>query len=91
MCKIVHLRTAGLFSAIVFIACGVATCSVRMDLQWLFPTANTIIWVHYTEILREPIKPVWYSYAYFFVLIAVLITANLIAVKKVNFYGVDES
>ncbi|MDR0983533.1 MAG: hypothetical protein LBL93_00795, partial [Ruminococcus sp.] len=88
--KVIHMKTAGIFAAMVYIASGAATCSGRMDLQWLFPTANSVIWVHYTAILREPIKPVWYSYAYFGVLIAGLVIANLIAVKKVNFYGGDD-
>lgn len=88
--KMLKLRGAGLFTGMAVIAAGVATTSLKTSPMWFFPMANTIIWLHYTEILREPIKPVWYSYAYFGVVIAVLLAAAWIVLKKANFYTVEE-
>ncbi len=72
------------------IAVGVATCSVKTAPMWLFPMANTIIWLHFTEILREPIKPVGYSYAYFAILIGINAIIAWAVLKKANFYTVEE-
>lgn len=88
--KMLKLHSAGLFTGIAMIAASIATCSVKTSPMWLFPMANTIIWLHYTEILREPIKPVWYSYAYFAVLIVVLTSVAWLVLKKANFYTVEE-
>lgn len=91
MFKILYLRMAGLFTSIILIAFGVATCSIKTSLMWLFPMANTIIWLHYTEIRREPIKAISYSYVYFIVLIIALIVIDIFTLKRANFYTVEES
>lgn len=88
--KMLQLRGAGLFAGISVIAIGVVTTSSRTSPMWLFPMANTIIWVHYTKIFSEPIKPVWYSYLYFILLIGALITVAYMVLKKANFYSVED-
>ena len=66
-------------------ALGSVTTSLSTGLRWAFPTSNTIVWLHYTEILSEPVYPVWASFAYFGGVLAVLIALNFIALKKLNF------
>ncbi len=85
--KLLKLRGAGLFAGMSVIAVGVATTSLKASPMWLFPMANTIIWLHYTEILREPIMPVWYSYVYFAVLISAFLITSWAILKRVNFYS----
>ena len=87
--KLLHLHSAGLFGAITVVAAGVVTCSLQAKSMWLFPMANTIVWLHFDEILSAPDKPVWYSYLYFILLIIVLTLANMIAAKKFQFYNVE--
>lgn len=83
--KISSMKTAGLFANLTVIALGFVTCITNTKIMWWFPMANSIIWFHYTEILRDPIMPVWFSYAYFAVIIILLIIAAMLVVKKSNF------
>lgn len=83
--KILFNNSLGLAAAMFVIALGVATTSLYSNLRWAFPMANTIVWLHYTEILNEPIYPVWASFLYFGILIAVLIALNFLALKKIKF------
>lgn len=83
--KLLSLKSAGMFASIGLIALGTATCAIKSKLMWFFPMANTIIWLHYTEILREPIVPIWYSYAYLSVFIVVLLIISAILAKRANF------
>lgn len=83
--KILFGSSVGLAGAIFVMALGTATTSLYSPIKWAFPTANTIIWLHYTEILSEPIYPIWASFLYFGVLLAVLIAVNFVALKKLKF------
>lgn len=82
--RICGMKVAGIAASFGVIAAGVLTTSIRTKTMWVFPMANTITWLHYDEALREPVKPMYQSYIYFAVLIAVGIVANVIAVKKNN-------
>ena len=83
--KMLFSSSVGLAGAVLLIAVGTVTTSLYSPIKWAFPTANTIIWLHYTEILSKPIYPVWASFAYFGVLIAALIAGNFVALRKLNF------
>lgn len=83
--KILFNNSSGLAAAVVLIAAGAVTSSLNTALMWAFPMANTIVWMHYTEILSEPIYPVWSSFAYFGGLLTVLISLNFLALKKLKF------
>lgn len=83
--KILFNNSSGLAAAVVLIAAGAVTSSLNTALMWAFPMANTIVWMHYTEILSEPIYPVWSSFVYFGGLLTVLISLNFLALKKLKF------
>lgn len=83
--KILFSSSAGLAAALLVMALGTATTSLYSPIKWAFPTANTIIWLHYTEILSEPIYPMWASFLYFGILLAALIVGNFTALKKLKF------
>lgn len=87
---ILNKRSIGLLVTFLIILCGVVTCSVKSPLMWCFPMGNSIIWLHYTEIMKEPIYPIWCSYLYFIVIITVLLTTNRLLVKKINFDKTEE-
>lgn len=83
--KILFRNSSGFAAAAVIIALGVATTSLYSELRWMFPMANTIVWLHYDAIFSEPVYPVWCSSLYFILLIAVLITLNFLALSKLKF------
>ena len=83
--KMMFSSSAGLAGALLVMALGTATTSLYSPIKWAFPTANAIIWLHYEEILRAEIYPMWASFAYFAVLLAALIGGNFIALKRLKF------
>lgn len=83
--KLLSFKSAGLFASFGVIALGTAACAVKSKIMWIFPMANTIIWLHYTQILREPIVPIWYSYAYLSGLILVMLAVSLILTRRAAF------
>ena len=83
--RLLSCKSAGLFASLGVIALGTATCAIKAKAMWFFPMSNTIIWLHYTEILREPIVPIWHSYAYFSVIIIALLSVCVILAKRANF------
>lgn len=88
--KLIHFQSFGLFAAVFIVAAGVVTCSLNDDVMWLFPMANTIVWLHYEEIIGEPIVPILYSYIYFGIAVIFLIFLNLIAVKRFQFVNIEQ-
>lgn len=84
LCRITFGKMTGVFVCTAIIALGVATCALRNDFMWLLPMGNSIIWMHYTEIIREPIKPIWYSYVYFAVTNLFLILISTWRVRRLS-------
>ena len=85
--KMLFNNSSGLAAALAVVALGTATTSLYSDFRWAFPMANTIVWLHYTEILSVPIYPVWCSFAYFGILLAVMIFLNIFALRKLILTG----
>lgn len=83
--KILFGNSSGLAGALLVMALGVTTMSLDSPIKWAFPTTNTVIWLHYTEILSKPVYPMWASYLYFGVLLAALAAGNFIALRKIKF------
>lgn len=82
--KMLFSSTVGLGGALAVIAIGTTTTSLYSPLRWVFPTANTIMWLHYTEIYSKAIYPVWASFTYFAVIITALVVGNFLALKRLN-------
>lgn len=78
-------RTIGVLSAYGVLLCGVITCAARLHSMWMFPMANSIIWLHYTEILRKPIYPILNSYLYLGVSSAVFFAVNRFLLRRMEF------
>lgn len=62
---LVNHKKAGIFLDGILILFGVVSCGMHLDTMWMFPMANTVVWLHYTGYLAEPVYPVWASYLYF--------------------------
>jgi hypothetical protein len=87
--KLVHIQSFGLFAAVFIVAAGVMTCSLKSDTMWAFPMANTIVWLHFDEILSKQIFPIWYSYTYFGVALTVLLIMDILATKKLQLFNIE--
>lgn len=88
--KLLGIRMAGLCTCSVIVALGVGTCAVKTSAMWLFPMANTIVWLHFTDIMREPVKPLWQSYLYFGISILIVFAVNLVVAVKSDFITTGE-
>lgn len=87
--KLRHIQSFGLLAAIFVIAAGVVTCSVKTAVMWLFPMANTIIWLHYDTIRDVMELPVWCSFVYFLIVTGILLILNCRAVHKMEFLNIE--
>lgn len=87
--KLAHIQSFGLFAAIFIVAAGVMTCSLKSPSMWVFPMANTIVWLHYEEILSKQVFPIWCSYAYFIIAVIIGLVINIVAVRRLQFYNIE--
>lgn len=87
--KLIHIQSFGVLAAMAVVAAGVVTTSLDISLKWFFPTANTIVWLHYTEILREAAYPIWASYVYFIALNILMGTINYFMVKRLELTNIE--
>ena len=88
--KMLYLRTAGLFAVIAICALGAVTCALQIPTQWIFPTSNTMIWLHYQELLRESVTTVSSSLLYFIIGDLVLLIANLFVLQRLQFRNIEQ-
>lgn len=75
----------------IVIGLGVVTCSLKKSIMWLFPMANTIVWLHYDVLLQNEIYPVWFSAIYYIICIFLIFIANLYVVYRKQFMGMEEA
>lgn len=87
--SLIKKRGLGLFFTYVIIMGGVVTCVAKVNAMWAFPMANSIIWLHYTEILSTPIYPIANSYLYFGSCIGVLLILCALLIKKAEFESTE--
>lgn len=83
--SIAKRKTAGIVVCGFLISLGAALCSINSNLMWAFPMAHSIVWLHYTEFLREPIFPVFYSAVYFATIIIVSLIFCAVSIKRFNY------
>ncbi|MGN0429294.1 MAG: hypothetical protein ACI4E2_04450 [Acetatifactor sp.] len=85
LCKLYGKQALGMAACVGVIGAGLATCTIHGKVMWLFPTANAIIWLHFTEIRRKPVRPIASSYLYFGVCIIVLTILCFRILKRYDF------
>lgn len=78
-------KTAGIVVCGLLVALGAALCSINTKMMWLFPMAHSIVWLHYTEFLREPVFPVWGSVIYFAVIISAALIFCVASLKRFDY------
>ncbi len=80
----------GFITVGALIAVGFALSDLNSDLMWFTPLANSIVWEHFTEMFRKPVKPMSDSYLYFGILSAILIVVNFIGIRKFSLETIQE-
>lgn len=87
--SIAKRKTAGIVVCGALISLGAALCSINSRLMWAFPMAHSIVWLHYTKFLREPIFPVYYSAVYFAAIIAAPLIFCIASIRRFNYDAVS--
>lgn len=83
--SIARKKSAGIVACGLLIAIGAAFCSINTKLMWLLPMAHSVVWLHYTEFLREPVFPISYSVVYFIAIIAALLAVCAVSLKRFDY------
>lgn len=79
------------FVIIIFITLmGIVSCVADTRAMWLFPFANSVVWLHFTEIYRETVCSVAYSYAYYLAGIIMMAVISRSLVVRTNFCSPEE-
>lgn len=91
MFHVLNLRKTGVPVLISIIAMGSALGVFRSQGMWFFPMAHTMISLHYTEYLKEPVVSLEASFMYFGGLILTVLIISLLRVGRTNFLNIDDN
>lgn len=91
MFHVLNLRKIGVPVSISIIAVGSALGILNSQGMWYFPMAHTMIHLHFTKHLKEPIMSINSSFLYFGIIISAIIIFCLIWVKHTNFLNIDDN
>ena len=91
MFHVLNLRKTGVPVLISIIAMGSALGVFRSQGMWYFPMAHTMISLHYTEYLKEPVMSLSSSFLYFCGLILTVLIISLLRVGRTNFLNIDDN
>ncbi len=83
-------RKMGIITVYTLMLAGIVCCNLSGSVKWLFPMSHSIIWLHFTEVLRKPIMPPLYSYLYLSVTILALAVIGFFGLRRMNFDRVDK-
>lgn len=78
-------KAVGIVVCGLAVTLGAALCSINTELMWAFPMAHSIVWLHYTEFLREPVFPVFYSAVYFAAVIIAALAFSMVSLKRLDY------
>lgn len=79
------IKVIGMVIAGGIVSIGAGLCSVYSEAMWLFPMANSIIWVHYTRYFSIPVKTMTFSYTYLCIGAVGLMTASVLKVRNYSY------
>lgn len=88
---VLNLRKIGVPVSISVIAVGSALGILNSQGMWYFPMAHTMIHLHYTKYLKEPVMNIISSFLYFGIIISAIIIFCLIWVKHTDFLNIDDN
>lgn len=83
--SVARKKAAGIVVCGLLITLGSAFCAINTKLMWVLPMAHSIVWLHYTEFLREPIFPILYSAFYFVAVIVAALVFCIASLKRFDY------
>ncbi len=87
---ILRKKKLGLFIAMGSLGAGTAAAMLEGKLEWLFPSAHTALYLHYTKLLRKSVFPLPLSVAYFALLTGVLLILDVAWIHTFDYLGSAE-
>lgn len=88
---VLNLRKIGVPASISVISLGSALGILNSKGMWYFPMAHTMIHLHYTKHLKEPVMNISSSFLYFGIIISAMLILCLMRVKHTNFLNIDDN
>ena len=75
-------KEAGVLTDIFLIVGGTVCCAAKIDLQWFFPMAHTIPWIHFSEYLSKMKYPLWKSQLYLYGIVFLMFILCIVFSRK---------
>ena len=88
---VINKKKMGLIVAISIIAIGSALGFLNTKEMWLFPMANSVVSLHYTDHLEEEVCSIQFSILYYTVAIFLLQSLAIMKSKSIAFYNTTAS
>lgn len=86
----IEKRTIGILSSYMVIAIGSSLCGLGTKSQWFFPSAHSLIWLHFDRILKFQNYNIKYSYIYYISIIILLFIISIFAIKHYDFSKITD-
>lgn len=84
------IKIMGLVTSAGIIAIGAALCMINTSIKWIMPMAHTVVWLHKTDYFRAQIMEIWKSYAYFGIIILILMLFSCMFIDSTDFDSVSD-
>ncbi len=85
-----RLKSCGLIISSLIQALGGALCVLDTNFMWFMPFSHTVLRLHYTEELRQPIFQPKVSFIYLLILLIILLSISRITVSKISLDSLQE-
>ena len=82
-------KAAGMIVCGLLIVLGSIFCSSHTKMMWIFPMSHSIVWMHYTEFLREPVFPLLYSALYFAAVVLTALLLCIVLLKRFDYHVIS--
>ena len=83
-----RVLSMGIVSAVIAIGSGLIQTDGKV--KWLFPSANSMLEIHFDKILRERVVGLDISYLYFIGLIVILFVIACLAIRRYDFAKITD-
>lgn len=75
-------------AAMICVSC--ASVEFGSKSKWILPTANVLSWQHFDEIYKKQVVNIELSYAYFIIMITILVMLSVIFIDNYDFSKISE-
>lgn len=83
-------RMIGMIVCYTVIGVGSSLCGMGNDIQWGFPAAHSLAWLHFDYVLKVQSVDIKYSYLYFIILFLTLAVISLTVIRRYDFSKITD-